>query len=362
MGLTFAAIDVETANRNRGSVCSFGVVTVQDGSIRAKHRFLCQPPDSLGGFDTRNVAIHGIHAEDIAGAPSFAETLGHVVALVGELPVIAHNAAFDIGAIRSGCNADQIDWPTLTYACSLTMARRAELELLSYRLPIVCEALGVESGIHHHADDDAEAAARIVLALADRRGACSLEELTDGLMVRLGHITRTEWAARAHHFAGASNRPSGGTPDVDPDHPLCGKLIAFTGELSIVRADVWALVTNLGATPKRAPTKETDFLVIGDGFTGNSAAEFHTGKAAKAVKINSKGGHIEVLTEGDLMDMLEDVTTSGVILGPRRGRGDHETDRPRPGPHGGSGGAGLAGRQPSPGPGPRFQPRRGARQ
>ncbi len=76
-----------------------------------------------------------------------------------------------------------------------------------------------------------------------------------------------------------------------------------------------------GATPHESPKKTTDFLVIGDGFTGTSAEEFHTGRAAKAVKVNAKGGHIEVLTEGEFLEMLTETHTSGMRLPTQRAEG-----------------------------------------
>jgi hypothetical protein len=63
-----------------------------------------------------------------------------------------------------------------------------------------------------------------------------------------------------------------------------------------------------------SPTKTTDFLIIGDGFTGHTAEEFHTGRALKAVKVNAKGGHIEVLTEGDSLGLFAEPATSGVCM------------------------------------------------
>jgi len=311
MTLSFAAIDVETANSDRGSVCSFGVVVVRDGQLVQKHHLLTRPPKELNWFDGFNVMLHGIRPADVADQPGFAQRLIQVLTIVGDLPVMAHNAAFDIGAIRMGCDADELDWPTLTYGCSLIMSRRAGLDLLSYRLPLVCQALGIPTGQHHRADDDAEAAARVVLALAERKGVDTLEDLARSLVVRLGRITHTEWAGCIRAYAGTAPRPTANL-DADPDHPLYGKSIAFTGGISIVRSDAWTLVANLGATPLKAPNKHTDFLVIGDGFAGSSAEEFHTGKAATAVKVNAKGGHIEVLTEGDLLDMLAETTTSGI--------------------------------------------------
>lgn len=318
MALSFAAIDVETANSSRGSVCSIGIALVEAGQLVAQHHMLCQPPEALSWFDGINISIHGITPDDVASEPPFEVRLREALGIIGDLPVVAHNAVFDIGAIRSACDADGIDWPTLTYGCSLVMARRSSLNLLSYRLPLVCEALQLPQGQHHKADDDAVAAALVVQALADRAGVDTLDDLAAALMVRLGRITHVDWAGWV--IKGRLHPPSANR-DADPDHPFYGQEVAFTGGLSILRAEAMALVAALGGTPQIGPTKITDFLVIGDGFTGNSAAEFHTGKAAKAVKINSKGGRIEVLTEGDFLALVAEAHTEGLRVPSQRPAG-----------------------------------------
>ena len=317
MTLTFAALDVETANRQRGSVCSFGLVVVDDGEVVSRHHFLCRPPAGLEHFDAFNMRLHGLGPVDLEGQPDFAACLDEVVALIAGRTVVAHNASFDIGAIRSGCDAAGADWPTLTYACSLAMARRAGLGLVSYGLPLVCDALEVTQGHHHRADEDAAAAAFIVLALAKQRSETTLQGLAEGLVVRFGHITRTTWAASL--ALGQIPRPEG--TRVDPNHPLYGQNVCFTGGLSLLRAEAWSLIEQLGATPQENVTKKTDFLVIGDGFTGRTAEEFHTGRALKAVRTNAKGGHVEVLTEGDFLKLLAEPETSV-----RRRRGQPSSD------------------------------------
>ncbi|MBK5305049.1 MAG: hypothetical protein JJD92_00020 [Frankiaceae bacterium] len=310
MTMSFAALDVETANSARGSICSVGVAVVRDGVLVESWYRLVQPPEGLRHFDAMNSHLHGLGPADVAGQPGLAERLTELAAVLGDLPVVAHNAAFDIGALRAGCDAADVEWPTLTYGCSLMMARRSGLGLLSYRLPLVCAALGVRQRRHHHAGDDAEAAAQIVLALAARLGAASLEDLAGQLMVRLGHITRSSWAGCVQAAVVAGQRA--GAADADPDHPLYGRFISFTGGLSITRVEASALAAGLGAVVQVSPTKTTDFLIIGDGFTGHTAEEFHTGRALKAVKVNAKGGHIEVLTEGEFLDLLAEPATSGV--------------------------------------------------
>ena len=183
MTLNFAALDVETANPTRASICSFGVAIVRDGQVTEKHHLLTMPPAGLNTFAPIQTGIHGLTAADVAGEPAFDVRLKEVLLLIGDLPVVAHNASFDFGAIRAASEVALIPIPALTYGCTLAMSRHADLSLSKYSLPAVCEALGIDQGHHHRADDDAEAAARIVLALMSLRGIETLAELTVALNV-----------------------------------------------------------------------------------------------------------------------------------------------------------------------------------
>jgi DNA polymerase-3 subunit epsilon len=313
-GLDFVAFDVETANRNRGSVCAFGLAVVRGGDIVQRHTWLTRPPAGLDWFDPFNTALHGIRPTDVANQRAFADRLAEAVDVIGDLPVIGHNAAFDIGAVRDGCDADGLDWPTLTYGCSLVMARR-ELDLLSYRLPVVAAELGIRVGRHHDAGADAEAAAEIVLALARRRTVSSLADLLAALDVSVGRLSKDDWfgcrRATAGTAGGGYPAPPQAEASADPGHPLYGQVVVFTGALSIRREDAWARVASLGATPDKGVTKRTTILVVGDGFIGDDPAGFTTGKAAKAAGARAKGQRIEVLTEQDLLAMLAESRTAG---------------------------------------------------
>lgn len=72
--------------------------------------------------------------------------------------------------------------------------------------------------------------------------------------------------------------PPSAHPDADPDQPFFGQEVAFTGGLSILRAEAMAMVAALGATPQFNPTKITDFLVIGDGFVRQNAGNLTRGR------------------------------------------------------------------------------------
>lgn len=79
----------------------------------------------------------------------------------------------------------------------------------------------------------------------------------------------------------------------------------------MVRDDAKAEAAQRGATPELNVTKRTTVLVIGDGFRGESADEFFTGKAQKAAALLAKGQAIEVLTEEEFVDLLRQETAGG---------------------------------------------------
>lgn len=65
----FAAIDFETANNKRSSVCSVGLVIVREGKIvNSIYRLIHPVPDYYLYWNTK---IHGLTADDTANAPLF---------------------------------------------------------------------------------------------------------------------------------------------------------------------------------------------------------------------------------------------------------------------------------------------------
>ena len=111
-GLDFVALDVETANARRGSICAIGAAVVRDGVVVSTHSWLTRPPAGLDHFDGINISLHGITPDMVADQRTFAERLDQLQEVTGGLPLVAHNAGFDVGALREACVAIDRDWPT----------------------------------------------------------------------------------------------------------------------------------------------------------------------------------------------------------------------------------------------------------
>lgn len=310
--MSFVALDTETANSSRASICSFGATVVTNGIITDERSWLIRPPAGHDEFSGRNSSIHGITAEMVDGAARFDEQWPEIERYIGSRTVVAHNASFDMGVVRSACEVSDHPWPEWTFGCTLVMARRS-LDLISYRLPIVAAHLGVPLERHHDALADSRACALVLLTLANRHDSSDLSQLASTLSFRFGRIRPGGWdgcgridpgRSSARSVANTSAIPPTAS-DADPDHPLYGRVITFTGGLgSMTRQGAWAAVADFGATPAKGLTRKTTMLVIGDGFRGDDLSDFQTGKARKAVELRAKGQSIEVLTEDDLLELL----------------------------------------------------------
>lgn len=162
----FAAIDFETANAQRSSICSVGVVVVYEGEIvRKLHRLIRPTPNYYYRYFTEQ--IHGIGYNDTCDEPVFPEVWEEVAPLVEGLPLVAHNAPFDEGVLRATYDVYGMEYPDYQFHCTLRAARRMFPRQLigNHRLPTVCQYLGIDMGRHHDALADAEGCARIAMKI-----------------------------------------------------------------------------------------------------------------------------------------------------------------------------------------------------
>ena len=155
----FAAIDFETANPYRSSVCSVGIVVVREGIVRNTFYQLIRPePNYYMSWNTR---VHGLTAADTDGAPRFPDVWRDVIPLIEGLPLVAHNSPFDEGCLRAAFQRYEIPYPDYIFYCTCRAARRALPHLPNHRLETVAAACGFDLRHHHNALADAEACAEI---------------------------------------------------------------------------------------------------------------------------------------------------------------------------------------------------------
>ena len=155
----FAAIDFETANNERSSVCSVGIVIVRNGEIVDTFYSLIQPEPNYYNYWCSQV--HGLTREDTEEAPVFPKVWAQIELMIKGLPLVAHNKPFDEGCLKAAFHVYQMDYPDYEFYDTLCVSRRVLPELENHQLQTVAAACGYKLEDHHHALADAEACAWI---------------------------------------------------------------------------------------------------------------------------------------------------------------------------------------------------------
>ena len=158
---TFNAIDVETANRTRASICQIGLVRVSMGRISEALSILVNPEEA---FEEINTSIHGIDRETVRHAENMRLVHPRLRELIDGTVLVSHSS-FDRQALERAADKYGLEMPRVRWLDSGMVARRAWPDKYgknSWGLKQIAADLGIEFQ-HHQAGDDARVSAEIVL-------------------------------------------------------------------------------------------------------------------------------------------------------------------------------------------------------
>ncbi len=156
----FAAIDFETANYQRSSVCSVGIIIVRNGEFVDSYYSLIQPEPNY--YNYWCTEVHGLCRQDTEDAPLFPNVWKQIEPLIDGLPLVAHNSPFDESCLKAAFQVYQMDYPDYQFYCTCRASRQHfGNQLPNHQLHTVAAACGYDLVNHHNALADAEACAWI---------------------------------------------------------------------------------------------------------------------------------------------------------------------------------------------------------
>jgi len=284
--MEFVAIDVETANADMASICQIGLAHYSDGEILEEFSTYIDPQDY---FDIINVSIHGINENTVAGAPTMQEISGQLYSFLDKRVAVCHTH-FDRVAVKQACGKYGIRMPECTWLDSARVARRtwADFAWGGYGLENVCRALAYKFK-HHDALEDAKAAGHILLIASKER---NLD--VEGWLKRVNQpIDPTKIST------GAAIKREG-----NPEGPLYGEVMVFTGALEIPRSEAADMAAKIGCQVGTGVTIKTTMLVVGDQDVSKLAGHEKSTKHRKAEALISKGVSIRILRETDFKEFV----------------------------------------------------------
>lgn len=283
--MRFVAIDVETANSDMASICSIGVAAFENGSLTSEWYSLIDPEDY---FDPVNISIHGITESDVQGAPTFKDVAIDIERHLGSQIVVTHTH-FDRVAMHQAAGRWAIQAPTCTWLDSARVARRtwADCAKSGYGLANVCKMIGYTFD-HHNALEDAKAAGHVMIAAMQESG-LDLDAMQKRVLQPIDPSSSGSGAI---------------TRDGNPDGPLAGEVIVFTGALEIPRREAANLAASVGCNVANSVTKKTTMLVVGDMDVTKLAGHDKSSKHRKAEVMAESGQRLRIIRETDFKELV----------------------------------------------------------
>ncbi len=147
----FVVLDFETTGLNPSidKIVEIAALKYKNGVLIGKFYTLVNPQVHI---PTEVVRIHGIDDKMVKDSPTIKERLPELLSFIGELPIVAHNAKFDINFLNANMYYlnKNIDNPIID---TLKISREIFSELPNHKLQTIKEHFGMSLGSHRALDD-----------------------------------------------------------------------------------------------------------------------------------------------------------------------------------------------------------------
>ena len=131
--------------------------------------------------------------------------------------LFAHNAPFDFNVLAKTLEYYRLEFPNLTFGCTLQIARivfpkrvsSAANDFRPYGLAALCQTHRIKFQ-HHRASEDARATAELALKMFAKHGIDSVDDIAENLGIRLGGMTQREngWTSKKGKSKQKAKKPT----------------------------------------------------------------------------------------------------------------------------------------------------------
>jgi DNA polymerase III subunit epsilon len=296
--LNFTAIDFETANEKRASICSIGYARVRKGKIVKTDNILVKPQELR--FSEINIDIHSINNASVASQPGFCDLWPSLEHIFQDEILVAHNADFDISALTQTLDLYNLPHPNFRYICSQKLAQEAFEELVDYRLKDVANFIGVEFE-HHNSQADAIVSAMIAISAIPRLPKSIFQfnnkELTSIISKRNSLNAKSSFDLVYQDKKIEKNLLKPVLDVADKGSIFYNQKLVFTGDLKFIsRGEAAKIVQNMGADINTAISAKTNIVIVGSN-AGPS-------KMAKIESLISSGKSIRLIYEQEFLTLI----------------------------------------------------------
>lgn len=206
----FVAIDLETTGLefDKEEIIEVALVKFVDGVPGEMLDCLVKP--AVAELRPFIESLTGITRADLETAEDFASVAGKIFSFIGDLPIVAHNAAFDYKFLKQSFEKVGIAFDNRVVWDSLTLSRIAYQDVPNHRLDTLVQTLGIERSRAHRALPDADACGKLFVMSFDK-----IAKMDSWLLDALSRVAESSnWEGIFGKPASALEEPALALPDV----------------------------------------------------------------------------------------------------------------------------------------------------
>ncbi len=163
---TFVCFDTETTGLKPAEeeITEIAAVKVRNGEVLEEFQTYVNPHKPIPANITE---LTGISDETVKDAPELSEALPQFLEFTGDLPLVAHNAGFDMAFIHRACERLGIE-REFTSIDTVEMCKILFPDMKRHKLDVMAKKLKVGPFDHHRASEDAAVLGRIYIKLLEK--------------------------------------------------------------------------------------------------------------------------------------------------------------------------------------------------
>lgn len=286
----YIVLDIETTGFKPESARIIEIAAVKYSSDGEKDTFatLINPGTKI---PRKIIELTGISQMEVDTAPTWEDIQADFVSFIGNSLLVGHNIKeFDIGFINYALGyvlPNQI-------LDTLELARLFFPAFPNHRLSYLRETLEIDVTVSHRALADVHTTHRVLMACVANQNA--IPATFNNAESKPKNNSRYHKKVKIQEIVPSESATQNSV--------LRGKIVVFTGTLSIEREKAMQLAVDAGAVIRTAVSKKTDYLVVGQqdvtivGFNGMS----HKEETAHAINQSGKA-HVEIIDEQTFLNL-----------------------------------------------------------
>lgn len=164
---SYVVLDLETTGLSVSSdvIIEIGAIYVEKGEQKAQFHALVKPgvevPSAIEKLTGLSNAILNSEGQEVS------QVLRSFSSFSGELPIISHNASFDMGFLRAACERCGVQLKSSLCIDTLGMAKRLVKDAPNYKLATLIQYFGIEPARMHRSINDCIATKQIYVKLIE---------------------------------------------------------------------------------------------------------------------------------------------------------------------------------------------------